>query len=243
MDDSNLQSRRRYLLLAGGVSTLGIAGCTGDGADAESPGDETQNGGGSSNDDSTDADGDDDSGTAGDSPGDSPSDGDDTTDSGDTADDQSTIAARVDVVTNAFEPAWVTVDVGDTVEWTLSEGSHTVTLYHRDNGSADHRAPDGVMAFDDDLDDGRFEWTFDTEGVYDYYCRPHESAGMVGSVVVGEPESGEPGLTSPSSLPGGAADAIEEFNASTRSQFGLDQSGGDDGSSDDDSGYGGGYGY
>ena len=29
--------------------------------------------------------------------------------------------------------------------------------------------------------------TLDRPGVYDYYCQPHEMAGMVGRIVVGEP--------------------------------------------------------
>ena len=33
-----------------------------------------------------------------------------------------------------------------------------------------------------------FSVTFDGEGVYDYYCIPHEHAGMVGRIIVGEPE-------------------------------------------------------
>ncbi|MCL7418443.1 MAG: plastocyanin/azurin family copper-binding protein, partial [Halalkalicoccus sp.] len=29
------------------------------------------------------------------------------------------------------------------------------------------------------------------EGVYHYYCTPHESLGMIGSVIVGEPDPHE----------------------------------------------------
>jgi hypothetical protein len=32
-----------------------------------------------------------------------------------------------------------------------------------------------------------FDVTFTVEGVYDYYCLPHEAAGMVGRIVVGQP--------------------------------------------------------
>ena len=32
--------------------------------------------------------------------------------------------------------------------------------------------------------------TFTVEGVYDYYCVPHEHAGMVGRIVVGTPAAG-----------------------------------------------------
>ncbi len=37
----------------------------------------------------------------------------------------------------------------------------------------------------------RFEVTLTAEGVYDYFCLPHEAAGMVGRIVVGRP--GGPG--------------------------------------------------
>jgi hypothetical protein len=32
-----------------------------------------------------------------------------------------------------------------------------------------------------------FEMTLTVPGVYDYYCLPHEQAGMVGRIVVGRP--------------------------------------------------------
>jgi plastocyanin len=32
-----------------------------------------------------------------------------------------------------------------------------------------------------------FDVTFTIEGVYDYYCLPHEAAGMVGRIIVGQP--------------------------------------------------------
>jgi hypothetical protein len=34
---------------------------------------------------------------------------------------------------------------------------------------------------------GRFEVTLAVEGVYDYFCLPHEAGGMVGRIVVGRP--------------------------------------------------------
>jgi hypothetical protein len=34
-----------------------------------------------------------------------------------------------------------------------------------------------------------FSVSFIEEGVYDYYCIPHEQAGMVGRIVVGAPET------------------------------------------------------
>jgi hypothetical protein len=37
------------------------------------------------------------------------------------------------------------------------------------------------------LPDEAFSLRFNEEGVYDYYCVPHEHAGMVGRIVVGNP--------------------------------------------------------
>ncbi len=34
----------------------------------------------------------------------------------------------------------------------------------------------------------RFDVTLTVQGVYDYYCMPHEQAGMVGRIVVGRPD-------------------------------------------------------
>jgi plastocyanin len=249
MVELNGRSRREYLLLAGSVTTFGIAGCTGDGTDSEPA---TEAGGGD-NAESGDADEPNPRNGGGMGGGDESESTDGTDSGGGTNTDQSEPAKTVDVLSNEFAPPVATIDAGETVEWSLEEGSHTVTLYHRENGAAEHRVPDGVMAFDDALEDGSFQWTFDTEGVYDYYCRPHEAGGMVGTVVVGEPESDEAGLTSPSSLAAGAADKITELNGITRDEFGLQQSSSDDSTSgtddstsdsDDDSGYGGGgYGY
>jgi len=43
-----------------------------------------------------------------------------------------------------------------------------------------------------------FEHTFETEGVYHYYCTPHETVGMIGSIIVGEPDAhGQPALEEP----------------------------------------------
>ena len=87
-----------------------------------------------------------------------------------------------------FTPAGVRVDNGATVEWewTGNGGSHNVVA---DEGPIDSGSPaggSGVM----------YELTFQEDGIYNYYCSPHQSLGMLGSVVVGtdyptvEPASG-----------------------------------------------------
>jgi plastocyanin len=78
----------------------------------------------------------------------------------------------------SFSPASLTIHVGDTVRWT-SSGSHTVTS---GTGAADLSA--GSL-FDQTLNSGgSFTRVFETAGVYQYFCRPHEAAGMKGTVTV-----------------------------------------------------------
>lgn len=76
----------------------------------------------------------------------------------------------------AFNPANVTINVGDDVRWTIS-GSHTVTS---GVNAADPAAGD---LFDEILSDQQtFTYTFDVAGVFPYFCRVH--LGMTGTVTV-----------------------------------------------------------
>ncbi len=103
----------------------------------------------------------------------------------------------VDMTAVAFEPAELTVSQGDTVAWAHAGGEpHSVTAY------ADG-VPDGAEywasgGFDSEeaavsgWEDGEgavrsgqsFVHTFEATGTHEYYCVPHEAAGMVGSVTV-----------------------------------------------------------
>ncbi|WP_435195479.1 plastocyanin/azurin family copper-binding protein [Natronomonas sp. EA1] len=115
----------------------------------------------------------------------------------------------------AFEPSVVHVKPGATVTWEMVDSVHTVTAYHADNGKP-NRMPPTATPFDSGMlsEGDTFEHTFDSEGVYDYYCLPHEGMGMVGSVVVGMPSPDtQPGLAPPQeSLPQPAREAILELN-------------------------------
>jgi halocyanin-like protein len=74
-----------------------------------------------------------------------------------------------------FSPPAVRVDPGTTVTWEWAAGLHNVVA---DSG-----------AFESELTDESgftFEQTFEETGVVKYLCRPHESLGMRGVVVVGE---------------------------------------------------------
>lgn len=88
-----------------------------------------------------------------------------------------------------FRPRGLLIQPGQTVRWINQEAGnvHTVTAYHPDNGKA-KRIPDQARAWNSGylMPGATFEMTFDTPGVYDYFCIPHEHAGMVGRIVVGE---------------------------------------------------------
>ena len=76
-----------------------------------------------------------------------------------------------------FSPASLTINVGDTVEWTnIDTAAHTVTSGSPADG------PSGV--FDSSLIMGgaSFENTFDEAGSYDYFCMVHPW--MVGNIQV-----------------------------------------------------------
>ena len=94
-----------------------------------------------------------------------------------------------------FSPETVTISAGDSVTWVnTASDAHTVTA---DASSL----PDGAEYFasggfeterdaEDDIAGGllvaeeRFRATLTVPGTYRYYCIPHRSEGMVGTVIV-----------------------------------------------------------
>src|SRR5215218_8108873 len=97
-----------------------------------------------------------------------------------------------------FDPIGLRVAPGTTVRWVVEANVHTATAYHPANGGHPLRIPEHAAPWDSDylVEPGEvFEVTLTAEGVYDYFCTPHEAAGMVGRIVVGRP--GGPGATSP----------------------------------------------
>jgi halocyanin-like protein len=84
-----------------------------------------------------------------------------------------------------FEPPAVLVDPGTTVtfEWTGAGGQHNV-VHQPDSEDAD-------PAFESELmgeEGATFEYTFEEESTFRYYCSPHQAVGMKGAVAVGETE-------------------------------------------------------
>lgn len=88
-----------------------------------------------------------------------------------------------------FDPIGIYIEPGRTVRWVVSENVHTTTAYHPRNANHSLRIPSNAAPWDSGyLSPGEhFEVRFTVEGVYDYYCMPHEAAGMVGRIIVGKP--------------------------------------------------------
>lgn len=92
-----------------------------------------------------------------------------------------------------FEPASVTIKVGQIVEWT--NGSFVVHTVTADPAEAAYQKsvllPEGAEPFDSNrlLPDEIYRRRFVVPGTYRYFCKPHESTGMVGEIIV-EPADG-----------------------------------------------------
>ena len=78
---------------------------------------------------------------------------------------------------NFFDQANITVEPGTTVTWVQSGNNPHTTTSH--DGLWDSGMIEGGSG-------GTFSYTFEEPGRYDYFCIPHESMGMVGSVTVSD---------------------------------------------------------
>lgn len=93
-----------------------------------------------------------------------------------------------------FDPVGLRVEPGTTVRFVNESGQHTATAYCEDNGK-ERRIPEGAECWDSGMlveEGASFEVTLSEEGVYDYFCLPHEALGMVGRIIVGSPEAFPP---------------------------------------------------
>lgn len=90
-----------------------------------------------------------------------------------------------------FDPVGLYIEPGQRVRFVNHDpgNSHTSTAYSPDIDGRPLRIPSRAKGWDSDyLEPGEsFEIALDVPGVYDFYCRPHEHAGMVGRIVVGRP--------------------------------------------------------
>ncbi len=101
-----------------------------------------------------------------------------------------TMNSDPDGTTVWFDPVGVYVQPGQTVRWRIVSNVHTTTAYHPRNDRHSLRIPERAEPWDSGFlvnPGDHFDVTLTVEGVYDYFCRPHEEAGMVGRIVVGTP--------------------------------------------------------
>jgi plastocyanin len=89
---------------------------------------------------------------------------------------------------NKFNPDPVTIAKGGTVTWkNTSSSQHSATCDPSlAANKADASLPSGAQPWNSNLLNPGQSWsyTFNTSGTYKYFCIPHESVGMVGTVTV-----------------------------------------------------------
>jgi plastocyanin/uncharacterized protein (DUF2141 family) len=90
----------------------------------------------------------------------------------------------VDVKNYLYVPAQITINAGDTVIWTNSEGHHNVNGLQSIFTSNPESFGNSVSG------DWVFSHVFTLPGTYDYQCDPHTSFGMYGKVIVEAVTSG-----------------------------------------------------
>ena len=124
-----------------------------------------------------------------------------------------TAADRIDIAMQGtkdgarvwFEPVGVHAAPGAVIRWTNRDAgnSHTATAYHPANDGHPLRMPAGAAPWNSDylLPGESFEVTLTVEGVYDYFCQPHEMAGMAGRILVGKPPASGFWTSHPTDLP------------------------------------------
>lgn len=78
----------------------------------------------------------------------------------------------------AFGPPALWIDTGTTVifEWTGAGGGHNVVGVDNDLDSGSPVGEEGTT----------YEFTFEEGGIYQYFCNPHQSSGMLGAIAVGD---------------------------------------------------------
>jgi plastocyanin len=89
-----------------------------------------------------------------------------------------------------YQPATLPIKVGDTVRWVWGSSFHNVVSGQVTNGIG---TADGIFCFPNDTNcasaplgntNDTYDHTFTTAGTFSYFCSPHASSGMVGTIVV-----------------------------------------------------------
>jgi len=117
-----------------------------------------------------------------------------------------------------FDPVALRIEPGDSITWFQVADLHSTTAFHPTNNNHQLRIPEGAEPWDSGiLGVGGNPLTFvhefgDQQGVYDYFCIPHEFLGMVGRIVVGE---ALPGPATEQPLPDVALGVIPDIDTLT----------------------------
>jgi len=111
-----------------------------------------------------------------------------------------------------FRPRGLLIRPGQTVRWVNRDTGnvHTTTAYHPANHKA-RRIPEGAASWNSDylMPGQSFALRFEVPGVYDYFCIPHEHAGMVGRIIVGTADAAaRPYAATDAELPPQALDRL-----------------------------------
>lgn len=130
-----------------------------------------------------------------------------------------TMTGRPDGSAVWFDPIGIHIQPGQMVRWTNADqgNSHTATSYSPKIDGRSLRIPAAAKPWNSDylLPGESFAVRLVQPGVYDYYCQPHEHAGMVGRIVVGTPPKGgwwdTPLLTQDPDLPSAALAAFPDI--------------------------------
>ncbi|MFC4549774.1 MULTISPECIES: plastocyanin/azurin family copper-binding protein [Halorussus] len=87
-----------------------------------------------------------------------------------------------------FEPGTdrpLAVDPGTTVRFVWESDNHNIAVHDQPDGAEWQGTPgDYGTVYDRGYE---YSHTFEVEGTYEFVCIPHETAGMVGTIVVGDP--------------------------------------------------------
>ena len=98
-----------------------------------------------------------------------------------------------------FDPVGLLVESGSAVTWLNMGDFHTATAFHPDYanllpGDVPLRIPEAAEPWHSGMlgmtAGTEFEHAFEVPGVYDYFCQPHYSFGMVGRIVADGPRGG-----------------------------------------------------
>lgn len=88
------------------------------------------------------------------------------------------VSHKVSVANYSFNPSQITIQVGDTVIWENTDGSHNV------NGTKT-TFPSNPEDFGNNVGTNwTYKFVFTKPGTYNYQCDPHIDQGMVGKVIV-----------------------------------------------------------